>query len=143
MSRTVESKNKAIVFETFDTLFNGRDHAAAEKFWSANYIQHIAPGRPFQLGHDSPPALKYEAGLVVAEGDYVIAYGRFSGHTGSPMWLGLRRTCSHEGWVAGRALGCAPRRGNARDLKKPDFPSLVTNSSSDQGEFSRDNAKRA
>src|SRR6202011_5214954 len=92
MSRTVESKNKAIVFETFDTIFNGRDHAAAEKFWSANYIQHIAPGRPFQLGHDSPPALKYEAGLVVAEGDYVIAYGRFSGQPEAqpPRCLGPR-----------------------------------------------------
>ena len=27
----------------------------------------------------APPTLKYEAGLVVAEGDYVILHGRFSG----------------------------------------------------------------
>jgi predicted SnoaL-like aldol condensation-catalyzing enzyme len=48
MNRTVESKNKALVLEAFDTLFNKRNYAAAEKFWSPHYIQHsahIAPGR--------------------------------------------------------------------------------------------------
>ena len=48
MNQTVESKNKALVPEAFDTLFNKRDYAAAERFWSPNYIQHsahIAPGR--------------------------------------------------------------------------------------------------
>ena len=47
-SETIESKNKALVLEAFDTLFNKRDYAAAERFWSPNYIQHsahIAPGR--------------------------------------------------------------------------------------------------
>ena len=47
-SETIESKNKALVLESFDTLFNKRDYAAAERFWSPNYIQHsahIAPGR--------------------------------------------------------------------------------------------------
>jgi len=33
MNRTVESKNKALVLEAFDTLFNKRNYAAAEKFW--------------------------------------------------------------------------------------------------------------
>ena len=45
---TTESKNKAIVLEAFDTLFNKRDYAAAERFWSDRYIQHsahIPPGR--------------------------------------------------------------------------------------------------
>jgi len=35
-------KNKALVIEAFDTLFNKRDYAAAEKYWSPNYIQHSA-----------------------------------------------------------------------------------------------------
>ena len=42
------SQNKALVLEAFDTLFNRRDYAAAERFWSPNYVQHsahIAPGR--------------------------------------------------------------------------------------------------
>src|SRR6266403_4650872 len=48
MNQTIESKNKALVLEAFDTLFNKRDYAAAERYWSPNYIQHsahIAPGR--------------------------------------------------------------------------------------------------
>ena len=31
------SYNKALVLEAFDTLFNKRDYAAAERFWSPNY----------------------------------------------------------------------------------------------------------
>ena len=48
ISEKIESTNKALVLEAFDTLFNKRDYAAAERFWSPNYIQHsahIAPGR--------------------------------------------------------------------------------------------------
>jgi hypothetical protein len=33
MSKSTESKNKALVLEAFDTLFNKRDFAAAERFW--------------------------------------------------------------------------------------------------------------
>jgi predicted SnoaL-like aldol condensation-catalyzing enzyme len=48
MGQTIESKNKSLVLEAFDTLFNKRDYVAAERYWSPNYIQHsahIAPGR--------------------------------------------------------------------------------------------------
>jgi predicted SnoaL-like aldol condensation-catalyzing enzyme len=48
MSNATESKNKALVLEAFDTLFNKRDYGVAERFWSPNYIQHsahIEPGR--------------------------------------------------------------------------------------------------
>ena len=85
-------KNKAIVLEAFDTLFNRRDYAAAERFWSPDYIQHsahIEPGRDglFNLVRSAPATLKYEPGLIVAEGDYVIVHGRFSGR-GSPVnWI--------------------------------------------------------
>lgn len=80
----VSEKNKRLVLEGFDTLFNKRDYAAAEKFWSPHYIQHsahIAPGREglFNLVKSLPPTLKYEPGMVVAEGDFVIAHGRYSG----------------------------------------------------------------
>ncbi len=40
MSKSTAAKNKAIVLEAFETLFNKRDYAAAERFWSPNYIQH-------------------------------------------------------------------------------------------------------
>jgi predicted SnoaL-like aldol condensation-catalyzing enzyme len=48
MTETTETENKALVLEAFDTLFNKRDYAVAERFWSPNYIQHsahIPPGR--------------------------------------------------------------------------------------------------
>jgi predicted SnoaL-like aldol condensation-catalyzing enzyme len=77
-------KNKRLVLAAFDTLFNKRDYAPAEKFWSPRYIQHsahIAPGREglFNLVKSLPPTLRYEPGTVVAEGEFVIIHGRFSG----------------------------------------------------------------
>jgi len=92
MNRTVESKNKALVLEAFDTLFNKRNYATAEKFWSPHYIQHsahIAPGREglFDLIKSLPPTLKYEPGTIVAEGNFVIVHGRFS-NFGLPVnWI--------------------------------------------------------
>jgi predicted SnoaL-like aldol condensation-catalyzing enzyme len=76
--------NKALVTEAFHTLFNQRDYAKAERYWSPNYIQHsahIKPGREglFNLVRSIPPTLKYEPGTIVAEGDFVIIHGRFSG----------------------------------------------------------------
>jgi predicted SnoaL-like aldol condensation-catalyzing enzyme len=92
MTQMTQQKNKALVLEAFDALFNRRDYAAAEKFWSPNYIQHsahITPGREglFELVKAAPTTLKYEPGLVVADGDYVILHGRFSG-IGLPVnWI--------------------------------------------------------
>jgi hypothetical protein len=64
LMKTKTEENKRLVLEAFDTLFNKRDYAAAEKFWSPNYIQHsahIAPGREglFNLVKSLPPTLKY------------------------------------------------------------------------------------
>jgi predicted SnoaL-like aldol condensation-catalyzing enzyme len=72
-----EDRNKAFVLEAFDTLFNQRDYAAAQRFWSPDYIQHsahIAPGRDclFNLIRASPPAMRYENALIVANDDYVM-----------------------------------------------------------------------
>jgi predicted SnoaL-like aldol condensation-catalyzing enzyme len=92
MSPSRASKNKALVLEAFDTLFNQRDYVAAERFWSPNYIQHsahIEPGREglFNLIKSAPSALKYEPGVIVAEGDFVIIHGRFSGNGRPRSWI--------------------------------------------------------
>jgi predicted SnoaL-like aldol condensation-catalyzing enzyme len=92
MSQTIQEKNKALVLDAFDTLFNKRDYAAAEKYWSPNYIQHsahIEPGRDglFNLIRSAPNNLHYEHELIVAEGDYVIVHGRFSGHGPPVAWI--------------------------------------------------------
>ena len=38
MSDSNAEKNKAIVLEAFDTLFNKRDYSTAERLWSPNYM---------------------------------------------------------------------------------------------------------
>jgi predicted SnoaL-like aldol condensation-catalyzing enzyme len=92
MSQTIQEKNKALVLKAFDTLFNKRDYAAAQRYWSPDYIQHsahIAPGRGglFDLIKSMPPTLKYEAGAIVADGNLVIVHGRFS-EFGAPVnWV--------------------------------------------------------
>jgi predicted SnoaL-like aldol condensation-catalyzing enzyme len=92
MPKTSPEQNKALVLKAFDTLFNQRDYAAAERFWSPDYIQHsahIEPGREglFNLIRSLPATLKYEAGTIVAEGDFVIVYGRFSGFGAPVNWI--------------------------------------------------------
>ena len=92
MPDTLQERNKALVLEAFHTLFNERHYEAAERFWSPNYIQHsahIEPGREglFNLIRDTPPTLRYEPGLIVAEGDYVIVHGRFSGFGLPVNWI--------------------------------------------------------
>jgi predicted SnoaL-like aldol condensation-catalyzing enzyme len=92
MTNTSTERNKALLLEAFDTLFNKRDYAAATRFWSEHYIQHsahIAPGRDglFDLIRTLPSTLRYENQLLVAEGDYVIAHGRFSGNGRPAAWI--------------------------------------------------------
>ena len=92
VSETIESKNKALVLEAFETLFNKRDYSAAERYWSPNYIQHsahIEPGRDglFKLIKSMPPTFKYESREIVAEKDFVIVHGRFSGFGQPVNWI--------------------------------------------------------
>ncbi len=92
MTQTLEEKNKTLVLEAFDTLFNKRDYAAAERYWSPDYIQHsahIAPGREglLNLIKSTPPTLKYEPGKILADRDYVIVHGRFSDFGGPANWI--------------------------------------------------------
>ena len=92
MKGITSTENKTLVLEAFDTLFNKRDYAAAARYWSPTYIQHsahIEPGREglFSLIGSSPPTLKYEPGLVVVEGEFVIVHGRFSGHGRPKNWI--------------------------------------------------------
>ena len=84
--------NKEIVLKAFDLLFNKRDYAAAEKFWSPTYIQHsahIPPGREglFELIKSLPAELAYENHVIVEDGDLVITHGRFSGHGLPAAWI--------------------------------------------------------
>ena len=92
MGTDVGQQNKELVLNAFDTLFNKRDYAAAERYWSPNYIQHsahIEPGREglFNLIKTMPPKFRYEPGTIVAERDLVIVHGRFSDFGEPVNWI--------------------------------------------------------
>ena len=92
MSLKSDEETKAMVLKAFDTLFNKRDYAKAAEFWSETYIQHsahIEPGRDglFNLIRSLPDTLRYENALILAEGDYVMLHGRFSGHGRPRSWI--------------------------------------------------------
>ena len=104
MPKTTSEQNKALVLEAFDILFNKRDYTAAERYWSPDYIQHsahIAPGREglFNLIKSVPPTLKYEPGMIVAEGDLC---GNSLGRSFSPS--------SNSSWCICFTDPCASRR---------------------------------
>jgi len=73
---------------------DGDPHSPVDGKWWAHmgWIQHsahIPPGRDglFNLVKSIPQTLRYESGTVVAEGDFVILHGRFSG-LGLPVnWI--------------------------------------------------------
>ena len=90
-TQTTPAQNKAIVLKAFDTLFNQRNYEAASDLWSPDYLQHsahIPPGRAglLELARALPTTLRYEHGPVVAEGDFIMVHGRFSG-MGTPHAL--------------------------------------------------------
>src|SRR5580765_4463705 len=92
MTQSTQERNKALVLQSFDLLFNKRDYAAAEKHWSPHDIQHsahIAPGRDglFNLIKSIPPTLKYEPGTIVADEELAIVHGRFSGFGAPANWI--------------------------------------------------------
>jgi hypothetical protein len=63
-----EDRHVQTVLNAFDTLFNKRDYASAERLWSPHYIQHsahIAPGRDglFDLIKALPATLRLRTTL--------------------------------------------------------------------------------
>jgi predicted SnoaL-like aldol condensation-catalyzing enzyme len=90
MQKTIQEKNKELLIEGFNSLFNKRDFAAAEKLWSPNYIQHsghIPPRRDglFGLVKALPPGTSWGHGIIMAEGDYVMVHSRYSIPDGSEI----------------------------------------------------------
>lgn len=85
-------QTKSMILEAFDTLFNKRDYAKAEDYWSKDYIQHsafIAPGRQglFDLIRSAPDTLHYENDRIMVEGDWAMLHGRFSGNGRPRAWI--------------------------------------------------------
>lgn len=92
MTNSSEDRSVQFVLDAFDALFNKRDYASAERFWSPRYVQHsahIPPGRDglFGLVKTLPVTLRYENHIAAAAGDLVILHGRFSGHGLPAAWI--------------------------------------------------------
>ena len=122
MTQTIEEKNKAFVLEAFEALFNKRDYAAAERFWSPSYIQHskhIPPGRDglFGLIKSVPETMRYENGAILAEGNLLMLHGRITGLGLPANWISGGYRASGERPL-GRALGRHRGRGHARDIRQ-------------------------
>jgi len=105
MGKMSAEETKALALKAFDILFNRRDYAKAAEFWSDNYIQHsahIPPGRDglFDLIRSLPATLRYENAHIMAEGDYVMLHGRFSGHGRPRSWIASDIVRTQDGRLA-------------------------------------------
>ena len=71
----------------------------------------------FNLIKRIPPTLKYETGVILAGGDFVIVHGRFSGFGAPVNWIaaGYRSSPRRD---AHRALGRDSGRGHAGTVKE-------------------------
>jgi hypothetical protein len=127
-SNTLE-RNKALVLEAFDTLFNKRDYEAASRFWADKYIQHsahIEPGREglFRLIRSLPDSLRYEHGLILRKATTSSSTDAFRAlddprHGSPPTWCGSR-TAS---W---RSIGTYFRTRRAQPNRRADCPCSAT-----------------
>jgi len=82
--------NKALVLAGIKGVFVERDPTVLDRLFSADYQQHnpqIPNGTAAikALLGNLPAGFKYEPGLVVAEGDYVMIHGRYVGWGPKPM----------------------------------------------------------
>jgi len=87
---SIGAANKALVSQVMDAVFVRRDSSVVERHFAKDYVQHN-PSIP--NGRDAIPGLigqlaagfRYEAGMIVAEGDLVMIHGRYTGWGPKPM----------------------------------------------------------
>ena len=90
MNQNDTEHNKLLVIKVLQTVFINRDTSIVATYFSDNYIQHnpLIPN-----GAESIPPMvaalpkefRYEMGMVVAQGDLVMAHGRYTGWGPKPM----------------------------------------------------------
>ena len=86
----ITAENKALVLKAITGCFVDRDTSIPGKHFAPDYKQHN-PMLP--NGNAAIPALitafnpdfKYEPGMIVAEGEYVMIHGRYTGWGPKPM----------------------------------------------------------
>jgi predicted SnoaL-like aldol condensation-catalyzing enzyme len=84
------AKNKSIVLAALTGAFAEHDLSVFDRYWAKDYIQHNTFIPPFRDGLRNlvaqlPLGSDYEPGIIVAEGDYVVIHGRYSGYRPVPQ----------------------------------------------------------
>ena len=92
MSQTTQEKNKATGARRPSTRCSTgattpRPSGSGRPAISSTARHRTRPRGPFNLVKSLPPTLKYEPGLIVADGDFVIVHGRFSGFGAPANWI--------------------------------------------------------
>jgi predicted SnoaL-like aldol condensation-catalyzing enzyme len=81
--------NKELVKTALTEAFLKGDINAIDKYWGDPYIQHnpmIGNGREaLKKLFSTLSGLKYEMGLVVEDGEFVMVHGRYTGFGPNPM----------------------------------------------------------
>lgn len=90
---SIEETNKALVLHALDTLFNKKDYAKAEQFWSESYIQHsrhVPAGREglFNLVRTLAD-VRFEHDMVVAKDDFVWVHSRYTSSSSPAALIGV------------------------------------------------------
>ena len=83
-------RNRALVLDAMTSLFQRHDAAAVDRLYAHDYIQHnphIPQGRDAlrRIVETLSPAVHYEPGLMIAEGDLVAIHGRIRGWAEEPQ----------------------------------------------------------
>lgn len=86
----VAQQNRMLVMRGMNEMFVNRDATAVDRYIGSTYIQHnptAVNGRAAlaSLIRSFPGNFRYEAGMVVAEGDIVMAHGRYTGFGPTPQ----------------------------------------------------------
>jgi predicted SnoaL-like aldol condensation-catalyzing enzyme len=81
--------NKELVIKAVTEVFINGDATALDRYWSENYVQHnlqIPNGREaLKQLMSGGGNMKYEMGLVVADGDFVMVHARITGFGPKPL----------------------------------------------------------
>jgi predicted SnoaL-like aldol condensation-catalyzing enzyme len=81
--------NKELVIKAVTEVFVNGDATALDRYWSENYVQHnpqIPNGREaLKQLMSGGGNMKYEMGLVVADGDFVMVHARITGFGPKPL----------------------------------------------------------
>lgn len=86
----MSESHKALVIEVLQSVFVRRDTRLVETHFAKDYVQHnplIPNGRDAipPMVAALPADFRYEMGMVVAQGDLVMAHGRYTGWGPKPL----------------------------------------------------------